>query len=240
MGMEYGSDYVVVFGRGLTQFNDEWQMSIDTQKRVEVALEYMDGNAVEGVFLLGGHSKWGPVPPQGITEAGLMLADIKDELDYGVPIYTDESMQSVDTFDNAINLAGLVQTHDVRLGDGDRLLFATGVNHYPRISCLSALAIGLSQTDAAFSFERIPVAEDSIRGAAKEAIGRVLLRPLLSDIEPGDTAELRKAQAIMDEWLHNKASVQTIRHIMRAMGLYAVLTYAGTQVGNHFSSQYEH
>lgn len=238
--MEDGSDYVVVFGRGLTEFNGEWQMSTGTQRRIEAALEYTERYAVDGMFLLGGYSKWDPVPPPGVTEAGLMLADIEDELEYGVPVYTDEGMKSRDTFDNAINLAALVQIHDLQLQENDRLLFASGDNHFPRIRQLSGLAIGLSETDIAYAFDRIPVAEDSRRGALKEAVGRLLLKPLLYDIEPGDIAELRKAQDIMDEWLNHKTDIRTIRQIVRALGLYTLLNYGGQQPAGYFSSQHEH
>ncbi|HTE57244.1 MAG TPA: ElyC/SanA/YdcF family protein [Verrucomicrobiae bacterium] len=238
--MEDYSDYVVVFGRGLTQFDGEWQMSIGTQRRVEAALEYTEQYAVDGIFLLGGYSKWAPVPPPGVTEAGLMLADIQDELDYGVPVLTDEGMTSRDTFDNAVNLAALVRAHDMNLTENDRLLFASGSNHFPRISQLSGLAIGLSEMDIACAFDRIPVAEDSRLGAFKEAVGRLLLKPLLLDIEPGDITELRKAQDIMDDWLNHKIDMRTIRQIVRAMGMYTFLAYGTHRSGGYFSSQYEH
>lgn len=241
--MEETSEYVVVFGAGLTEGRNCWRLSDGSQRRIETAVDYMceTSTTIEGVFLLGGYSKWLPAPPPaGVREAGFMREDVQEDFGDALPIYSDEDLPSGDTFDGAINLATLTRLHDITPGVDGTFLFAAGTEHGRRIRRLSALAIGLDYNEQQTAFGHIDVrGEDSFRTVIRERFGGRMLELLIADIVPGDIDELRKAQDIMNSWMTNKGSLETYKQMAKALVMQTILLYeVGTAYAYHPEREY--
>ena len=233
-------DYLVVCGSGLAKTDEGWAMAYGTPGRIKTAVDYVLEHPVAGMFLLGGHSKYGPAPPDGTKEAGLMRVYAERRLFRGgaMPVETFQSLgkrtlgivtdedepSSGDTIDNAINLAKLIGEYEVSLGQNNRLLVVSGSGHYPRIKMLGGLALGWDKVMTDQTFDHLYVTgEDSLNGRIREGVGRQLVNILTSDIDTRMTEaqrlkQLRWVQTTLDRWMANKTSRTTLREIGQVAG----------------------
>lgn len=200
--------YVMVFGRGLTNYGE---MTTGTHDRIAAAVDFLNnddsGQAVEALVLSGWGSKWDPLPPKTLSEAGLMRDYATD---HGIP--EDGILWSPnarDTFDNVMDTAAIFQHHGLRPDTRNRIAFPSGVAHSWRQRWLTTLAMGLPLGAESGAFQRIHVDEDSWKTRTAEHAATYLTGLALDRIggvNPDDTLErrtddMRQAQSLMNEWL---------------------------------------
>jgi hypothetical protein len=208
------ADYTVVFGRGLEHGPDgSWDVSPDTQRRIDTAIEVSRVRRPKAFILIGGH------PPQPRQPADVVDAE-RMERHLTVPTWciTDASRPSHGIVNGAINLAQITMGLDIDPLH-DRLWFVAGASDFRYIARLSRLALGLDEQEAAGAFYHIPVkGEDGVRRKLRKDLGYPLLDAVVASVDidaPADDRfrQLQAASHVMDEWRANALGSQTVGQV---------------------------